>query len=151
MAIGKMICFNMQETNRLFYYGYKLFSVWIIDYKQVPNLICAFCFFHFAISLKPRNNRLINWLAGGTFAMYIVHQVLPMESYLWTDLLPCSAWSGSKYFIIYSLMVILGIGLGATVVDHARRKWIEAYWVKTRLFGKIEEKVNRIFSNVSVT
>lgn len=145
MALGKMICFNNQNINSLFFYGYKLFSFWIIDYKTIPNLFCACCFFYFIISGKVKNNAFINFLAEGIFAVYIVHQIPSMEFYLWNGILHCSDWAESNHFILYSFMIILGIEIVVALLDQIRIKVLERLWIKTLFFTNLKGKIDKYY------
>lgn len=141
LALGKMICYNNHGINPLFFYGYKIFSLWIIDYKAIPNLFCAYCIFYFTISGKVKKNAIINFLAEGTFAVYIVHQIPAMESYLWNGILHCSDWGESKYFIPYSLIVIAGIEIIVALLDQIRVRGPEKLWMKSKLFFLLKNRM----------
>lgn len=141
LAIGKMICFNHKDVS-LFSYGYDVLYLWIIDYKQIPNLLCAFCIFYFFITGKPGENRLINLCARGTFSIYIIHQIPTMESYLWNGILKCSQWCGSKWYSLYILMSITAVGVIGIIIDVIRRKWMEPLWSNSCVALLMEKKID---------
>lgn len=148
LSIGKMICYNRQASSSLFYYGYKILNCWLIDYKQMPNLICAFCVFFFFITSKPKENRQINWLANGTFAIYIVHQVPPMESYLWTGIFRCGSWSDESWLIPCSILLLVVIMLTVTLIDHLRIKTVEAWLMKSNRIRSFVKRIEGLYKNV---
>ena len=148
MSAGKMICFQRQDFSGLFYYGYRILNCWLIDYKQIPNLVCAFCVFFFFITARPGKNRLINWLAGGTFAIYIVHQVPPMESCLWNEILRCGDWSNDRLLIPRSILLLFTIMFVVTVIDHVRVRTAERWFMKLSLIRSAEKRIERLYGHV---
>lgn len=55
----------------------------LVDFKSLPNLVCAFLIFMGFLSLKERNIKVINWMASGSFAVYVVHQTQAFYPTLW--------------------------------------------------------------------
>lgn len=101
----------------LVYISEKLFP--LRNSGSIFLLVVALGLFLFFYRLNIGQNRLINWIAKGTFAAYLIHENYFLRDYLWNDILRCSQWYNSPYFFFYgilSTMSILLLGAVVTVI-----------------------------------
>lgn len=110
----------------------------IISGSSPLALVLAIAIFVVALSLKPKNNQLINWLSGSALAIYLIQDNNLFRLILWKKIAHISEFSqsmNSPQFIIYTLVVILGIVVSGLVID---KLMIFIFKKPAMIFFKIE-------------
>lgn len=105
----------------------KAVSVWLVDYKSIPNFLCSLLIFTYFAKLDIGKKRVINFLASGAFAAYIIHQVPTFKYVLWYKIFRTDVWGGA--FIIRYLTTVLVFYLCANAFDYLRSSILEKQWL----------------------
>ena len=121
----------------------KAAATWIVDYKSIPNFLCAFCIFHYFSKLEIKRSKAINTLAAGTFAAYIIHQLPAFRHVLWFDVYKTMAWTESPLFPLYYVGTVVSFFVIASLADSLRRAYLEKWWLHTKLVNAVAERVDR--------
>lgn len=123
----------------------KACQTYVADITSLPNVLLAGLVFHFFISLKPRENRIINGLVRGTFSVYIIHQVPAFYYFfLWTVLFKAESWL-SEHHVLYVAIVVITVFAACSMIDIPRRKVLEPIYEKTKLFNLVSQKIERLY------
>ena len=97
-------------------------------YSPVTIAISAELLIFFAES-KPRHSRVVNWLAAGSFGVYLFHENPFFRSYLWKTLFHGADWYGSGRLLGYSVVCCLFVVVMGLIVDWLRRLTLERLWM----------------------
>lgn len=91
--------------------------------QTLPNLLLAYSLFFLFKDLKIRRSRLINTLAGASLGVYCIHQVPCFYSYMWENIFLSKKYAGQGIRTeAYTILVILIVWLGGTVIELTRMK-----------------------------
>lgn len=110
----------------------------IINGSSPLALILAIAIFVLALSLQPKNNQLINWLSSSALAIYLIQENNLFRLILWKNIAHVSEFAksmNSPQFIIYTLVVILGIVVSGLLID---KLMIFIFKKPAKIFFKIE-------------
>ena len=111
------------------------------DYSNPVVVIESFCLF-FPFLYKSFYNKWINWLAGSTFAVYIMHTCNPLLSLLWrVDEYLLNNLSYFKYLPSYFLLICLTF-IVCVIYDKVRAKLTQNFM--DRLYIKINNSISKI-------
>ena len=93
-------------------------------YNQ-PLVIVASVALFVAFATLQFHSRVVNWLASGAFAAYLLHK----NPYVWVEYVRPTArgvWEGSSLleFTLFYVLFAVAIYLAATLTDHLRRRLI---------------------------
>lgn len=115
-------------------------------------IICIELFIGF-IKINVKYNKVINYLAGSTFGVYLIHQNRIVATKVLPYLFPIYKESNSFLIFVYSVLGVLVIYGGCMLIDILRRNTFEPIWNKY-LNGKFEDhlkKVNKLIRDISNT
>ena len=107
------------------------------DIKTVPNILCAALTFSAVVAQKPRVNQGINYIAKATLSLYVIHQVPLFLPFLWEKVFLGSRWIPLHPFA-YVFVVFFSLLIMAVILDEFRRRFVEPFWVNSKLFSKAE-------------
>lgn len=112
---------------------------WLENLRALPNFLVGLAFFVFFSKVNMGAVRPINFLAKGTLAVYIVHQVFAFRPILWFDICRADAIrqlspaTGALVALAVSVVVFVAISL----VD-AGRRWLECRYLNLRPIRRFE-------------
>lgn len=66
-------------------------------------------------------NSLVNFLASGTFGIYLLHDNNYIRPVLWNNILKTEMFSDSKYLFLYMFFCVFMIFITGTIIDACRR------------------------------
>lgn len=110
----------------------------IISNSSPLALILAIAIFVIALTLKPYSNQLINWFSSSALAIYLIQDNNLFRLILWKKITHISDFAksmNSPQFIIYTLVVILGIVVSGLFID---KLMIFIFKKPAKIFFKIE-------------
>ena len=137
MAISvRILVYYTNESHILSLFG-KVIDNWIVDYKAIPNFLCALLIFLFFTNIKIKHSRCINWVASSTFAVYIIHQVPAFRHVVWKEIYKSMTWNNSKMFIGYYFTTIISFFIVSIIIDKVRKRVLEVWWLNTKFIKKI--------------
>ncbi len=87
----KLFSYNLMTLNLIWKILYNFSYAAINDIKMIFNLIPALGIFYFFTKLDIKSNKVINYLASSTLAVYIIHQTPGFYNYLWFQIFKVNA------------------------------------------------------------
>lgn len=134
--IGYFVCAGLVCIEHLL--GYK--HTWA--YSNPVVVLESFCLF-FSFLYKPFYSKTINWLAGGAFAVYIIHTCPPVYDVLVdVDNRLLSTFNYFLYLPFYILICVLVYIVG-TCYDKCREKLLSP--LTDKVFTYLNRKLNSFF------
>ncbi len=118
----------------------------LLQSVNVLNFISMMCFFLYFKEVKIRNmkiSNIIGKIAPTTFAVYLIHNNPNFRPLLWRKVMGNFEVVNSPFLMFHFLITVIGIFLISGVIDLVREK-IFNLWEKTKMFQKIDEKLNNI-------
>ena len=115
---------------------------WLMDFKSVPNAFIAIAVFYFFLHTKIKNSRAINYAARPAFAVYIVHQSPVIWPWLWTGLFQTNEWTLTRWFIPMSIITVIAVYVGASLIDTVRAYLFENKWLESRFCSALSRKLD---------
>jgi peptidoglycan/LPS O-acetylase OafA/YrhL len=109
------------------------------NWRLLPILISIGLFLWFSNS-KIKMNRIINWVGGLTFAVYLIHMHPLMISLLFKHLFSLEPYIQSHNLMLYVVGVTLLIFFGCTLIEQCR-KWLFS------LIGVVSNRIYRLLNN----
>lgn len=99
---------------------------WMVSDSNAPfAILVAVCSFMFFKNMRLPHSSLINSLAAGTFAVFLIHNNKLMREWLWHDVFQnCNFWE-SSVLIPHAIISVTVIFIVCTIIDYIRRKTIE--------------------------
>lgn len=142
LAFGNSIC-NIFSNDYPILLKFKTIIVqYIEDIKTIPNFICAFAIFTFFISLKSKNNKIINYISSTSFGVYIFHQVPVFINVLWYNIFLCDKWSYPKLIVLYTILIAISVYIMGSVIDIIRKKFFEKKFLDNKISNYICNKID---------
>ena len=120
----------------------------LTDYKTIPNLFIAMCFFYFFQNLHIGKVDCINYVAQGAFTTYIIHQTPVFIHVLWFDLYNCTEGFVEYNPIMYSIFVVGSVYFASLFVERFRRRFVEPMLFELRAVKSLEVQLDRFYKNV---
>ena len=98
----------------------------------------------FLIFLKRKefSNKYINYFAGSTLGVYLIHNNVFVWEYLWKSLINVSSYYYSPILWIVAIISIVGVYLVCTGIDIIRRETVEKLWIRF-VDNKLIDIINR--------
>lgn len=108
-------------------------------------VLSIFIFLYFK-ELKIKQSKIINFLAKGSFAVYLIHDNPNLRNLIWKDILKTHNFYYSNLEIlilhmIFSAFIIYSIGC---VIEFIRINLLEKTFFNIKCLGKLEDKINTI-------
>lgn len=124
-------------------------STYFIDrYHTLPVFVCSFLLFFFFQKLDIKESRLINCISEGCFGVYIFHQAPGFAKLLWFEIFKTQIWLNSSRYFVYYLMTVILIFLGGSLIDLARRNYIENFVLSSHLAKVLNDKLASFYSEL---
>lgn len=94
----------------------------VLTYTNPFNILASLGLILFVVRLKPRYNRLLNFIAASTFAVYLCHMCnhWSAQLYLQTSQFIFNSFSGTEYLLVISFFMI-GVFVISIIIDIPRR------------------------------
>ena len=115
------------------------------DFKSIPNFLCAFLIFYGVILMKERKSKMINELAAGSFAVYIVHQTPAFYPVLWKTLTDTGLYRGKQLIPIFIVTVFM-LYILISCLDIVRRRFIEPKILKNRMLDRLCSRIENFYA-----
>ena len=107
-------------------------------------LIISIMFFLIFLKRKEFSNKYINYVAGSTLGVYLIHDNDFIRQYLWDHLINVSSYYYSPNLWIVAIISIVSIYLVCTGIDIIRRETVEKLWI-CFVDNKLIDFLNRIY------
>ena len=92
---------------------------------RVLSFMCALLIFCCVKNLHIPRNRFINKVASCTFGVYLFHENLLVNKYLWHVLLRSDEFSSSKFLLVYMICASILVFALCTVLELVRKQLLE--------------------------
>ncbi len=138
-------------TNNMSGIGYiigHIINNFLTDYKTIPNLFVAMCFFYFFQNVHIGEVKCINYIAQGAFSTYIIHQTPAFIHVLWYDVYDCKNGFLEYNPMLYSVFVVGSVYLVCLLVEQFRRRYIEPILVELSIVRRFEAQLDRFYNKV---
>ena len=93
-------------------------------------------------------------IAPLTLGVYLIHEQLMLRKILWTEIIDCRAIAGSSFFVLYSVIAVVGVFAVCTVLEKVRKelaiKLKITKWLSEKSFcleGKIKRYMETEYAN----
>lgn len=117
----------------------------IHDIKSIPNFFISLGVFYGFLHLDIKGNKMIDFLAKGSFSVYIVHQVPAFYNVLWTNIFKGVNYINDELFIVIFILQIIGFYGVVSFIDLVRRK-LETIWLNAYFNRKIQCLIDSIYN-----
>ena len=91
----------------------------------LPLVLCSIALFCGFKNLKMKYNRIINYIAGSMFGIYLIHDNLFIRYYLWIQLFKNKEFSESPNLWLHAVMAVTCVFIGGLFIDIIRRETLE--------------------------
>lgn len=98
----------------------------VIDSNKILAVVLGVSLFMWFKDMKVKQSKLINRIAQSCFGVLLIHANSDtMRQWLWKDVLNVTGQYNDDYFILKSLVSVLGIYIVCTLIDQMRIIWVE--------------------------
>ena len=105
------------------------YSAYFSGYNNIIIALISIELLFAFISMKPKYNKIINFIAGATFGVYLIHEHELVYQYLWVDFLKTPIYYQRNNFVLYAFITIILVYLVCTIIDLIRQYTIEPIWM----------------------
>lgn len=96
------------------------------DSNKILAVSLSFSLFMLFLNFNIKSSKIINGIAKTTFGVLWIHANSDtMRSFLWTDLLKCTDYYVTNYFLIHAVICVIGVYLVCVLIDLIRLNFIE--------------------------
>lgn len=104
---------------------------------ELLRIICMFM-------IILHHNKIINKIASYTFGILLIHDHHFFRNFVWTTYIKNGLWYQSNHLILRIVISGVLIFFLCSVVDYYRQNLLEKNIVRTKIFGKISNKLDRM-------
>lgn len=116
--------------NRFGFEYYLKYGAHVMDVNSpLVVLISVELFLGFAAQ-KPRENKVINTIAGTTLGVYLIHDNPQVRHYLWNTILKTGEVQHSPMLWLYAILSVLGVFVVCSGIDWVRQCTVERWFMK---------------------
>lgn len=150
LLLGLLIYFSLVVMN--FHSNNTLLSTFasksLLDIKTLPNVICSACIFYFFLKSNIGCNKIINYIAKSTLAVYIIHQTPGVKDILWYNIIQCEKWICSDLYILYVLLIPIILYLITICTEAIRTNYIMPLLKNFKLYKYIQNKIDKFYEPI---
>lgn len=96
------------------------------DSNKILAVALSFSLFMLFLNISIKPSKIINGIAKTTFGVLLIHANSDtMRKFLWSDLLKCTDYYATEYFLIHAVICVMGVYLVCVFIDLIRLKFIE--------------------------
>lgn len=108
-------------------------------------IIAGYALFFTFKNIQIKYNKYINYIAGCTFGVLLIHDHTFFREIFWKDIIMTDTWYHAEHYLLYLLIVVMLIFYVCIVIESLRKTLIESYIMKLNTVQMISEKVDRLF------
>ncbi len=90
-----------------YFLNIKLFNNMILDMNNMFSLIIGVSFFMLFLKMDVSTNRVINYIAGSTFGVYLFHENFILREWIWGVAVNREAYYSSSLFVVHCFLTVL--------------------------------------------
>ncbi len=129
----------------------ELFNVMVLDMNNVFSLVIGVSFFLLFLKISVNTNRIINYIAGTTFGIYLFHDNFILRDWIWGYAVNREAYYSSPHFaahcfLIVSVLFIMGM-IADIIIGYLIKPVLNSVKVNEICTG-IDERINSSFNSV---
>lgn len=127
-------------------------SLYFYGRNKIPTIIRAISFFLVFEKMDLRYIKAINTLASAVFGVYLIHDNYIIRQFLWKEFFINSAYQNSRLIIPLSLLAVITVYVGCSLIDLLRQKTIEALYMKvvSRYSKQIEVRIGHLIEKTRI-
>ena len=96
------------------------------DSNKILAVALAFSSFMLFLNINIKPSKIINGIARTTFGVLLIHANSDtMRRFLWSDLLKCTDYYFTEYFLLHAVICVMGVYLVCVFIDLIRMQFIE--------------------------
>lgn len=116
------VIFDLLGT-RISFFG--THATFFYDMQSMPVLVISVLMFLGFLKNDIGYNKIINFVSPAMFGVYLIHENSYVRPFLWKRLFNISSWADISMLIPYSILVILCVFVGCTIIELVRINLIE--------------------------
>ena len=130
------------------YLNVELFNVMVLDMNNIFSLVIGVSFFMLFLKISINTNRVINYVAGTTFGIYLFHDNFILRDWIWGYAVNREVYYDSPQFLahcflIVSVLFIMGM-IADIIIGYLIKPVLNSAKVNEICTG-IDERVNSSF------
>ena len=122
-ALAEWLLLLLLDIAGLRYAVFADIEIHICGMMMPLTFLSALCFFLGFKELEVPYNRIINAIAGASLGVYMLHENIFSQNFLWSRIFRPVSFQDSPYFILYSVAVVLAILTVCTLIE-LLRSWV---------------------------
>lgn len=133
---GSTIVFDILSTR----FGITRYdATYFTSIYALPVILCSIGLFLGFLNLNIGSHPAINWIAGSSLGIYLLHDNIFMRQFLWHDLLNVTQYQASPFLIPHALLCTMVIFVVCLLLDKLRLSLIER-----PIFGLLAPKLDTL-------
>jgi surface polysaccharide O-acyltransferase-like enzyme len=91
------------------------------NHERIFTLFAALCLFMAFKQFRLGNNRVINFVSGTTFGIYLFSDHPFVRPGIWTHVVHAATWYSSNWFFLYCIGAVVAVFIVGAVIDTLRK------------------------------
>lgn len=124
-------------------------SYYFIGKNRLLVLVTSIQMFVLFSCFKVRSNKIIQFMSGNTLGVYLIHDNGALRYILWHVLLNVGNYFYSRGFIVYALLIIIGVFLTSMLVSYLITLCIEnpLFYLLKKPVLRLQEKYDKLWNS----
>ncbi|MBQ8247491.1 MAG: acyltransferase [Lachnospiraceae bacterium] len=93
----------------------------LFEMQTIPVLVISVLFLIIFLNIPPKKNKIVNYVASSTFAVYLIHEHPYVRNYLYTHVFDNLKFAESSKLVPYTLIEILCIFTLGILIESIRK------------------------------
>ena len=125
-ALAEWLMLLLLDIAALRYAVFAEIEIYVCGMMMPLTFLSALCLFLGFKNLGVPHSRIINSIAGASLGVYMLHENIFSQNFLWHKIFHPVSFQDSPYFILYSIAVILAILTVCTLLELLRSRIFKA-------------------------
>lgn len=121
-------------------------STYFFNRYSILAIAFSISLFNVFIKMPNQENKLINFISGGVFGVYLIHDNKYLRNILWNDIVKNKNFVTSNYLLIH-LVITISIVIAICIVIELIRKYViekNVFKYLDKYLDKLENKIKKI-------
>ena len=128
------------------------YSLFFYSRNSILTIFRAISFFMLFLNMKVKTSKVINRISACAFGVYLLHDSSLLRGILWNNVFHNASFQNTIFIIPYSIVVVVIVYLGCTLIDFIRITYIEKAFLifVDRYIEPIICKLETIVNKISI-
>ncbi len=126
----------------------ELFNNMVLDMNNIFSLVLGVSLFLLFLKISINTNRLINYIAGSTFGVYLFHENFILREWIWGVAVNRGAYYNSHFFLVHCFLTVAALFITGVcfdiIISYLIKPAINSATVDTFCDG-LDERINSSF------